>query len=157
MKHFFIVALLVILGTLGVYAGLNGIGLLPEQASLQAVAVDKLFGLHVWLISFLFSLIVVTLLYSLVVFRRRKGETGDGAHIQGNTKLEIFWTMIPLFAVLVGAVVLGERMNWHQPVGALIVLFGVAVAQGLVGRRLPRAAVSPGTPATPAPEPARHG
>ncbi len=45
--------------------------------------------------------------------------------------------LVPIFAVVVGAVVLGERMNWHQPVGALIVLVGVAVAQGLVGRRRP--------------------
>ena len=43
--------------------------------------------------------------------------------------------LIPLFAVLVGAVVLDERMNWHQPVGALVVLLGVAVSQGLLGRR----------------------
>ncbi|MEW2443363.1 DMT family transporter [Micromonospora marina] len=43
--------------------------------------------------------------------------------------------LIPVFAVLVGAVVLGERMNWHQPVGACVVLVGVAVAQGLFGRR----------------------
>ncbi|MBQ1042934.1 DMT family transporter [Micromonospora sp. C72] len=52
--------------------------------------------------------------------------------------------LIPVFAVLVGAVVLGERMNWHQPVGALVVLAGVAVAQGLFGRRRSRpAAVAP--------------
>ncbi|MET9301044.1 DMT family transporter [Micromonospora aurantiaca] len=46
--------------------------------------------------------------------------------------------LIPVFAVLVGAVVLGERMNWHQPVGAFVVLVGVAVAQGLFGRCRPR-------------------
>ncbi|PWU45291.1 EamA family transporter [Micromonospora globispora] len=62
--------------------------------------------------------------------------------------------LIPVFAVLVGAVVLGERMNWHQPVGALIVLLGVAVAQGVLARRRPRTAVSAGTPAVPAAEPA---
>jgi drug/metabolite transporter (DMT)-like permease len=60
--------------------------------------------------------------------------------------------LIPIFAVLVGAVVLGERMNWHQPVGALVVLVGVAVAQGAFGRRRPRPDV--GAPAVPAAEPA---
>lgn len=55
--------------------------------------------------------------------------------------------------MLVGAVVLDERLNWHQPVGALIVLLGVAVAQGLLGRRTPTP-VSAGTPAVPAAEPA---
>ena len=43
--------------------------------------------------------------------------------------------LVPIFAVLIGAVVLGERLNWHQPVGALIVLLGVAVSQGVFGRR----------------------
>ncbi len=63
--------------------------------------------------------------------------------------------LIPVFAVLVGAVVLGERMNWHQPVGAFVVLVGVAVAQGLFGRRRPRPdAVAPAARAA---EPATRG
>ncbi|SCF05614.1 DMT family transporter [Micromonospora tulbaghiae] len=63
--------------------------------------------------------------------------------------------LIPVFAVLVGAVVLGERMNWHQPVGAFVVLVGVAVAQGLFGRRRPRPEAV--TPAVRAAEPAAQG
>ncbi|KKJ94422.1 DMT family transporter [Micromonospora sp. HK10] len=55
--------------------------------------------------------------------------------------------LIPVFAVLVGAVVLGERMNWHQPVGALVVLVGVAVAQGMLGRRRPAPAAGTTSPA----------
>jgi cytochrome c oxidase subunit 2 len=101
MKHFIIVAVLVILSTLLVHTGLMDIGLLPVQASAQAVPIDNLLGVHLWLISFLFSLIIVTMFYALIVFRRRKGETGDGAYILGNTKLEIAWTLIPLGAVLV--------------------------------------------------------
>ncbi|MEH1058970.1 DMT family transporter [Micromonospora sp. CPCC 206171] len=62
--------------------------------------------------------------------------------------------LIPIFAVLIGAVVLDERLNWHQPVGALVVLLGVAVTQGLVGRRRPRAEAVTGIPAVPAAEPA---
>jgi drug/metabolite transporter (DMT)-like permease len=42
--------------------------------------------------------------------------------------------MIPVFAALIGVAVLGERLAWFQPVGAVFVLLGVAVAQG-VGRR----------------------
>ncbi|MBU8857601.1 MULTISPECIES: DMT family transporter [unclassified Micromonospora] len=63
--------------------------------------------------------------------------------------------LIPVFAVLVGAVVLGERMNWHQPVGALVVLVGVAVAQGLFGRRRPRPEAV--TPSVRMAEPATRG
>ncbi|MDM4721458.1 DMT family transporter [Micromonospora sp. WMMA1363] len=64
--------------------------------------------------------------------------------------------LIPVFAVLIGALVLDERLTWHQPVGALVVLLGVAVTQGLVGRRRP-AAVTDGPAAVPAAEPAVPG
>src|SRR5512137_2891828 len=100
MKHFFIIALLVIASTFAIHSGLEAIGLLPVQASAQAISIDQLFGLYTWAIAFVFSLIMVILLYSLVVFRRRKGETGDGTYIEGNSSLEIAWTGVPLLAVL---------------------------------------------------------
>ena len=40
--------------------------------------------------------------------------------------------IIPVFATVVGAVVLGERITWYQPVGAALVLLGVAVAEGVL-------------------------
>ena len=43
--------------------------------------------------------------------------------------------LIPVFAVIVGVVVLHERLAWYQPVGAVIVLVGVAVSQGALRRR----------------------
>jgi drug/metabolite transporter (DMT)-like permease len=43
--------------------------------------------------------------------------------------------LIPVVATVLGIVVLDEHLNWHQPVGALIVLAGVAVAQGPYRRR----------------------
>nr|WP_205809052.1 DMT family transporter [Micromonospora sp. HNM0581] len=61
--------------------------------------------------------------------------------------------LVPVFAVLIGAVVLDERLTWHQPAGALIVLLGVAVSQGLVGRRRRRVAQGAGTPTAPVVEP----
>lgn len=103
MRHFLVVGILVIVMAVLTYAGLNAVGLMPVEASAQAVSIDWLWNLEIIAISFLFSLIVVPMLYSLVVFRRRKGETGDGEHIEGNTPLEITWTVIPLFIVLVFA------------------------------------------------------
>jgi drug/metabolite transporter (DMT)-like permease len=53
--------------------------------------------------------------------------------------------LIPLFAILVGAVFLGESISWNEPVGGLIVLAGVALTQGRarglagwIGRRVGR-------------------
>lgn len=42
--------------------------------------------------------------------------------------------VIPIFAVLIGVLALGEHLAWYQPVGAAIVLAGVAVSQGPVRR-----------------------
>ncbi|MGH3716560.1 MAG: DMT family transporter [Micromonosporaceae bacterium] len=43
--------------------------------------------------------------------------------------------LIPIVATVVGVVALGEHVSWYQPVGAMIVLLGVAVSQDLL--RLP--------------------
>jgi len=100
MKHFIIIAVLVIASTFAIHAGLGSIGLLPRLASAQGVSIDQLFGIYTWAIAFVFSLIIVPLFYSFVVFRRKKGETGDGVYMEGNSKLEIAWTVLPLIAVL---------------------------------------------------------
>jgi drug/metabolite transporter (DMT)-like permease len=43
--------------------------------------------------------------------------------------------LMPVVATIVGVLVLREHLLWNQPVGALIVLAGVAVSQGLGRRR----------------------
>lgn len=43
--------------------------------------------------------------------------------------------LVPVFAIVVGVTVLDEPVAWHQPVGGLIVLLGVAVSQGMFTRR----------------------
>jgi cytochrome c oxidase subunit 2 len=112
MRHFLVVGILVIVMAVLTYVGLDSAGLMPVQASAQAVSIDWLWNWQIIAISFLFSLIVVPMVYSLVVFRRRKGETGDGEHFEGNSVLEITWTVIPLFIVLafayMGAYSLGD-------------------------------------------------
>jgi len=107
MRHFVIVAILVIAATFLTYSGLDS-GLLPVAASTQAGPIDWLWDLQVKAMSFLFALIVVPMFYSLFVFRKRKGETGDGEHFEGNTALEITWMIIPLFAV-VGMAYIGAK------------------------------------------------
>lgn len=112
MRHFVIVGVLVILTATLTYVGLNHIGLMPVQASAQSIPVDWLWNLDVEVIAFLFALIIVPIAYSLVVFHRRKGDTTDAEYMEGNTPLEITWTIIPLFVVLIfaylGAYTLGE-------------------------------------------------
>jgi cytochrome c oxidase subunit 2 len=116
MGHFVIVGILVIVMAILTYVGLDVAGVAtqmhPIEASLQSVSIDWLWHWQVMAISFLFSLIVVPMAYSMIMFRRRKGDTSEGEHFEGNSTLEIVWTVIPLFAVLIlaymGSYSLGE-------------------------------------------------
>ncbi|GAB4542020.1 MAG: hypothetical protein Kow0063_33490 [Anaerolineae bacterium] len=108
MRHFVIAAVLVVIVTALVTIGLGNVQFLAPVASQEGAQVDQLFGLHIRVIAFLFSLIVVFTLYSVVVFRRKAGDAEDGRHIHGNTRLEIIWTVIPLITVLYFGV-LGAR------------------------------------------------
>ncbi len=66
MKRYVIIFILVIVSTFLIHTWLISIGLFPIEASAQSVAIDQLFHVHLWIISFLFSLIMVTLIYSLI-------------------------------------------------------------------------------------------
>ncbi|MEV4631512.1 DMT family transporter [Micromonospora sp. NPDC049523] len=59
--------------------------------------------------------------------------------------------LIPIFAVLVGVLALDEHLAWYQPVGAVIVLLGVAVSQRLIFRGRRHAAPTDQLPAEPEP------
>jgi cytochrome c oxidase subunit 2 len=115
MKHLAIAAVLVVLVTALLIVGMEYVPLLPTQASAQAETIDRLFDLEFKVIAFLFSLIVVLMVYSMVVFRRKKGDLEDAPHIEGSTKLEVAWTLAPLFTVLyfayLGGVNLAETVR----------------------------------------------
>ena len=103
MLHFVIAGILVLVVAFLTYLGLDAAELMPLSASAQAVEIDWMWNLQLIAMSFFFALIVVPMVYSLVVFRRKKGDTTDAEHIEGNTPLEITWTIIPLFVVVIFA------------------------------------------------------
>ncbi len=78
--------------------------LLPPQASLQAQNTDNLFSLLLLIGGFVFFLVQGLLVYSIIRFRARANDTGDGVNFHGNTTLEIVWTVIPAIIVFVLAV-----------------------------------------------------
>ena len=116
MVHFVIVGILVLVTAILTYVGLDVAGIAkhmnPVSASAQSVSIDWLWNWQVITISFLFALIVVPMIYSLFVFRRKAGDNTDAEHVEGNTALEITWTVAPLFLVVIfaymGAYSLGE-------------------------------------------------
>jgi cytochrome c oxidase subunit II len=109
-RHFIVVTVLVV-----VVAAISIIGLLAvpkfPQASTQALVVDWLMDLHLGVIGFLFALVMVFMVYSLVVFRRKPGDESDGDHFEGNTKLEITWTVVPLITVLLFGVIGAQTLR----------------------------------------------
>jgi len=109
-KHLIVAGILVLVVTGLLILGLNNIRLLPVAASLQSKPIDDLFHIEFIVIAFLFALIVVMMLYSIFVFRRKRGDTSDAAHIEGNTRLEIAWTLAPLATVMVFAYLGGNAL-----------------------------------------------
>jgi len=71
-----------------------------QEASTAAPKIDDLLDVMIVLSSFVFSIVMVMLVYSVWRWRVRPGDEGDGAPIHGNTRLEIAWTAIPTAIVL---------------------------------------------------------
>jgi drug/metabolite transporter (DMT)-like permease len=55
--------------------------------------------------------------------------------VAGATTTSTVTYVLPVFSTLLGILVLGEELHWYEPVGALVVLAGIAVSQGLLSRR----------------------
>ena len=83
----------------GLWVG-QTINLLPIDASINAPIYDELFKVLFTIGIILFVGITGLLIFSLIRFRRRSGQIGDGVAIEGNLPLEIFWTAVPAIVVL---------------------------------------------------------
>ena len=92
-----VLGMILVLG--GLWVGQN-INLLPVDASANAPVYDELFRVLFSIGTILFVGIVGLVLFSLLRFRRREGQLGDGLAIEGNLPLEIFWTAVPAIVVL---------------------------------------------------------
>ena len=58
----------------------------------------------------------------------------------GATTASTVTYLVPIVSTALGVVVLGESLTWNEPVGAAVVLTGIAISQGRLRRR--RAAVA---------------
>ena len=73
---------------------------LPVQASAAAPYVDDLFALETGIGSFIFLGCFAVMAWTLLFNRAPKYDMEDGDPIEGNLKLEITWTIIPLVIVM---------------------------------------------------------
>ena len=106
---------------------------LPPQASTAAPLVDDLFALEVGIGCFLLLGCTAVIAWTLLFDRADKYDRDDGEPIEGNLKLEITWTVIPLVMVLLIAAqairVNGQLAN----LGGKVRVAGAAEALRLVG------------------------
>ncbi|NJK58088.1 MAG: cytochrome c oxidase subunit II [Pleurocapsa sp. SU_5_0] len=86
-------------------------GLLPTAASSDAGDVDQLFNFMMTIATGLFLLVEGVLVYSVIKFRRAKGDFTDGPPIEGNVPLEIVWTAIPTVIVFILSIYSFEIYN----------------------------------------------
>ena len=84
------------------------------EASTAAPKIDNLLNVMIVLSSFVFSIVMVMLLYAVWRWRAKPGDESDGAPIHGNTRLEIAWTVIPTVIVLFGAVYSWITLSRHR-------------------------------------------
>jgi cytochrome c oxidase subunit II len=95
---------------IGILASLVGIAIsllidwFPEDAAASASQIDTLYDVLLICSVPVFVLVMTIAIYSVVRFRAKPGDMGDGPPIHGNTKLEVIWVTIPFIMVTLLAV-----------------------------------------------------
>jgi cytochrome c oxidase subunit 2 len=90
---------------IGILASLVGIAItlwidwFPADASTSANKIDDLYDVLLICSVPVFVLVMTVAIYSVVRFRAKPGDMGDGPPIHGNTRLEIIWVTIPFIMV----------------------------------------------------------
>jgi cytochrome c oxidase subunit 2 len=106
---------------------------LPPQASTAAPLVDDLFALEVGIGCFLLLGCTAVIAWTLLFDRADKYDRDDGEPIEGNLKLEITWTVIPLVIVLLLAAQAIRVNGQLASLGGKVRVAGAAEALRLVG------------------------
>jgi cytochrome c oxidase subunit 2 len=90
---------------IGVIAALIGIGItllidwFPADGDTAASQIDTVYDVLLICSVPIFVLVMTVAIYSVVRFRAKPGDMGDGPPIHGNTRLEIIWVTIPFILV----------------------------------------------------------
>jgi cytochrome c oxidase subunit II len=90
---------------IGVVAALIGIAIsllidwFPAQGDTAADQIDTVYDVLLICSVPVFVLVMTIAIYSVVRFRAKPGDMGDGPPIHGNTRLEVIWVTIPFIMV----------------------------------------------------------
>ena len=89
----------------GTLASLVGVAIVyaidwfPEQAATAAGDVDVLYDVLLFVSVPIFVLVMTVAVYSVIRFRARPGDMGDGEPIHGSARLEVIWVIVPFVIV----------------------------------------------------------
>ena len=90
---------------IGLFASVIGVAItlwidwFPENAAGSAGTIDTLYDVLLICSVPVFVLVMTIAIYSVIRFRAKPGDMGDGPPIHGNTRLEIIWVTIPFIMV----------------------------------------------------------
>ncbi|OKH19947.1 cytochrome c oxidase subunit II [[Limnothrix rosea] IAM M-220] len=88
------------LAVLSYFVGQWSYSWLPPQASAESILVDKLFSTLVAIGTFILLGVTGVITFSILFHRAGRYDTSDGPPIEGNTTVEIVWTVIPFLTVI---------------------------------------------------------
>ena len=71
----------------------------PVNAANSTKDIDTLYDVLLIVSVPVFVLVMTVAIYSVIRFRARPGDLGDGAPIHGNTRLEVIWVAVPTIIV----------------------------------------------------------
>ncbi len=95
-------------------------GVMLAPFALLAALPDKPPGIEVWLSILALGALGTGVAYVLMfnIVQEVGAQTGS-----------MITYLVPIFAVILGVVVLGEEIGWHEPAGGAVILAGVALTQ----------------------------
>ncbi len=89
-----------LLATIVISVIMVNISWMGEIASVEKAPIETMFNVTIVLSAFVFSVVMVMMIYAIVKYRAKPGDESDGEPIHGNTRLEIIWTAIPTLMVI---------------------------------------------------------
>jgi len=123
-----------------VWMGRQAYHWLPVQASTAAPLVDGLFSFETAVGTFVFGGVSAVMVWVIVMHRAEKYDESDAQPIEGNTRLEVIWTAIPLvlvMAIAVYAMRVNTTLGILGPMEHIQLRNATEEAGGYPGDRLP--------------------
>lgn len=92
--------LAILLGFFSLWVAQQSYSWMPPEAAAEAKLFDDLFSIFVGLGTFVLLGVTIPIIYSLLFHRAGKYDSSDGPPIEGNSTLEVIWTIVPILLVL---------------------------------------------------------